>query len=263
MALMRYLWTSFCLLGLIGHKQIAHADLVDTIPTIKPAIVVVGTFSPLRNPQFQMRGTGFAVGDGSVIATNEHVIAAPLDLAQQETLAILVRRGTLLERRMVRLHATDEDHDLALLKITGSALPALKIASPDQAAVREGQAIAFTGFPLGGVLGFSPVTHRGVISAITPIVLPANHSVQLNEKSIRRLRSGAFAIYQLDATAYPGNSGGPLFNIDTGEVLGILNMVFVKGTKESALEKPSGISYAIPAIYLQGLLSRRADKLAP
>lgn len=262
---MRRLRTAICLLGLpglLGYQQIARADLADTIPAVKPAIVVVGTFSPLRNPQFQMRGTGFAVGDGSVIATNAHVIAAPLDLAQQEVLAILVRRGTLLEQRMARRYAEDGDHDLALLKIAGIALPALKVASPDQP-VREGQSVAFTGFPLGGSLGFSPVTHRGVISSITPIALPANHSVQLNEKSIRRLRSGAFAIYQLDATAYPGNSGGPLFDIDTGEVLGIVNMVFVKGTKESALEKPSGISYAIPAAYLHGLLSRHADQPAP
>ncbi|MDD3381539.1 MAG: serine protease, partial [Rugosibacter sp.] len=57
------------------------------------------------------------------------------------------------------------------------------------------------------------------------------------------------------ATAYPGNSGGPLFDPDTGEVIGILNMVFVKSTKESALEKPSGISYAIPARYLDELLT--------
>ena len=43
-----------------------------------------------------------------------------------------------------------------------------------------------------------------------------------------------------------GNSGSPLFDTRTGEVVGILNMVFVKGTRESALSNPTGISYAIP-----------------
>lgn len=232
----------------------AQADLPETITAIKPSIVVVGTFSQLRSPPFLMRGTGFALGDGSVIATNAHVIAAALDAAQQETLAVLVRQGDGLTRRNASLQVTDADHDLALLRISGPPLPALKIKSA--ADVHEGQTIAFIGFPIGGVLGFSPVTHHGIISSITPIALPAGNSAQLKGKPIRRLRSGLFSIYQLDATAYPGNSGGPLFDVDTGEVIGILNMVFVKGTKESMLEKPSGISYAIPASFLLDLISR-------
>jgi S1-C subfamily serine protease len=131
-------------------------------------------------------------------------------------------------------------------------LPALVLQSGGP--VREGQSVAFTGFPIGSVLGLSPVTHRGIISAITPIVLPSAKANQLNEKVIKRLKSGTFEIYQLDGTAYPGNSGGPLFEMEKGEVIGIINMVFVKGTKESVLSHPSGISFAIPVLYLQELL---------
>jgi S1-C subfamily serine protease len=120
--------------------------------------------------------------------------------------------------------------------------------------VREGESVAFTGFPIGGALGLSPVTHRGTISAITPIALPSPTARQLNEKVIKSLKSGSFEIYQLDGTAYPGNSGGPLFELEKGEVVGIINMVFVKGTKESVLTSPSGISYAIPVSYLQEML---------
>ena len=76
----------------------------------------------------------------------------------------------------------------------------------------------------------------------------------MNAKVISRLKTGSFEVYQLDGTAYPGNSGGPLFEPDQGEVIGVINMVFVKGTKESALSQPSGISYAIPVRYLQELL---------
>ena len=110
------------------------------------------------------------------------------------------------------------------------------------------------GFPIGGVLGFSPVTHRGIISAITPIALPSPTAQQLNEKVIKRLKAGSFEVYQLDATAYPGNSGGPLIETDRGEVIGIINMVFVKSTKESVLSQPSGISFAVPARYLEELI---------
>ena len=64
-----------------------------------------------------------------------------------------------------------------------------------------------------------------------------------------------FRVYQLDATAYPGNSGSPLYDPASGEVLGVMNMVFVKSTKENVLSDPSGISYAIPVEYLQRLLA--------
>ena len=61
-------------------------------------------------------------------------------------------------------------------------------------------------------------------------------------------------MFQLDATAYPGNSGSPVYDPDTGEVIGVVNMVFVKSTKEAALTQPSGITYAIPSRYLVELL---------
>jgi S1-C subfamily serine protease len=67
-------------------------------------------------------------------------------------------------------------------------------------------------------------------------------------------------IYQLDITAYPGNSGSPLYSAENGEVLGILNKVFVKESKETVLEKPSGISYAIPIKYLVELAKRKGIK---
>jgi len=65
---------------------------------------------------------------------------------------------------------------------------------------------------------------------------------------------GSFDIFQLDATAYPGNSGSPLFDVDTGEVIGVISMVLIKGTKESALSQPSGITYAVPSNFLLDIL---------
>lgn len=230
----------------------ASAALPETIARIKPSVVVVGTFNKLRSPQFVMRGSGFAVGDGSLIVTNAHVISGAERGETQETLMVLARNGAEVRPREVRLLVSDVEHDLAVLRLVGPALPPLTLRPSDS--VREGQAVAFTGFPIGGALGFSPVTHRGVISSITPIALPGGNARELKEKSIRRLRSGAFLVFQLDATAYPGNSGGPLYDSDSGEVLGVINMVFVKATKEAILEKPSGISYAIPARFLMELL---------
>jgi S1-C subfamily serine protease len=241
-------------LGLILVTQWVHAGLPEVIAQIKPSIVGVGTFNKLRSPAFQLRGTGFAVGNGLTIATNAHVLPPVLDGDGQETLVVLVRNGNDVRPRTALVDSIDKEHDLALLKLSGPHLPTLNLKSADS--VREGQNIAFTGFPIGSVLGFSPVTHRGIISALTEIVLPGGRAGDLNEKSIRRLRSGSFQVFQLDATAYPGNSGGPMYDAETGEVLGVINMVFVKATKEAALQNPSGISYAIPAGYLIELLGR-------
>ncbi|NWG73889.1 MAG: trypsin-like peptidase domain-containing protein [Rubrivivax sp.] len=151
--------------------------------------------------------------------------------------------------------AVDRARDLALLRIDGPPARALALAEP--ATIREGQSIAFIGFPIGGVLGYAHVTHRGIISSITTIALPAQRAGQLNEQALRRLSEGPFEIYQLDAVAYPGNSGGPVFNADNGEVVGVINMVMVKGTRESALSNPTGLTYAVPVRFVRELLERR------
>lgn len=241
------------LFGLLLPVGAASAALPELIEQVKPSIVVVGTYDKTRSPAFVMRGTGFVVGDGTLVATNSHVVPEVLQSASGETLVIQVLSARAApQQRSAKTAVNDKAHDLALLRIDGAPLPAMTLQAGGT--VREGQSVAFTGFPIGSVLGLSPVTHRGIISAITPIVLPGMTAQQLNEKVIRRLKSGAFEIYQLDGTAYPGNSGGPLFEMEKGEVIGIINMVFVKETKEAALAKPSGISFAVPVVYLQELL---------
>jgi len=230
------------------------ADLVDTVPRVKPSVVAIGTYQRGRNPAFRFLGTGFAVGNGRLIATNSHVVPATLATEKMETLAIAVPGEKESAVHMATALARDKDHDLAVLRLTNASLPALTLDAGD--AVREGQNVAFTGFPIGNALGLSPVTHRGIIAAITPIGIPQARGRELSPALIRRLAREPFLIYQLDATAYPGNSGSPVFDPDTGNVLGVINMVFVKSTKENILSDPSGISYAIPAAYLRALIEK-------
>ncbi len=234
----------------------AQAQTAQTIARVKSAVVAVGTFQRTRTPPFRFLGTGFAVGDGSLVATNAHVLPEALDAGNDpETLAVLLP-GPDPQRARVRTvmrAARDDEHDLALLRLQGAPLPALAVR--DSATVGEGDIFLFTGFPLGAALGPYPATHRAMIAAITPIAIPPARAQQLDPKLLRRLKTGAFAVFQLDATAYPGNSGSPLFDASTGEVVGVINMVFVKGTKEAALAQPSGITYAIPSRHLLDLLA--------
>lgn len=247
-------FVAFSVIGLSIHASKAET-LVTTIDRIKPSVVVIGAFNKLTAPQFQMRGTGFVISPGNLIATNAHVLPESTD--PDTRLAILQPGATFAgtNLREATVIGRDKEHDLAILRISGLPLPALNLTNSDS--VKEGQSIAFTGFPIGGALGFSPVTHRGMISSITPIVLPSNNSRQLNEKLINQMKRGTFSIFQLDATAYPGNSGSPVFDIQSGDVIGVINMVFIKGLRETALSQPSGISYAIPSNYLLEL-SRRS-----
>ena len=238
----------------------ARAGLEELVVQARPSVVAVGTFNPTGSPRFSFRGTGFVVEPGNVVVTNVHVLPDPLPAPQaMDALRIVVPAaggdGGSAQLRAASLLGLDREHDLALLRIDGPPLPALALAPPDS--VREGRAIAIMGFPIGGVFGFSAVTHRGIVSSITAIALPAPGSQSLSNQAINRLRQGSFDIYQLDATAYPGNSGGPVLDIATGEVVAVINMVLVKGSRESALQHPSGISYAIPARFVSELLKKR------
>ena len=231
----------------------AAADLPDTVVKIKPSILGVGTFQTTRVPPIKLLGTGFVVGDGRHAITNLHVIPKIIDTTDKEVLAVFAGTGRNPSVRIAERVLEDAEHDLVLLKFSDSPLPALALG--DSSKVREGQLYAFTGFPIGAILGLYPVTHRGIISSITPQVIPLDNSQQLTAGLIERLQD-PYMVFQLDATAYPGNSGSPLYDPATGVVIGIVNKVFVQETKESVLQKPSGISYAIPIRYARALLDK-------
>jgi S1-C subfamily serine protease len=70
---------------------------------------------------------------------------------------------------------------------------------------------------------------------------------------LKRMKN-PYLVYQLDATAYPGNSGSAMYDMTTGNVVGIINKVFVQSTKEAVISNPSGITYSIPVKYLYEVL---------
>jgi serine protease Do len=242
------------ILGLLVHIT-ASANLVDLIARAKPAVVIVGTLSPTDSPRFNLRATGFVVGDGNTVVTNAHVLPElPNSTAVVRQLVVQVLQPGGLEARAASIVRVDKGRDLAILKMEGPPVQALRLGKADYAP--EGTEVAFIGFPIGGALGYSPVVHRGIVSSVTAIAPVMPTAQQLNSQSIYRLRGGNYDIYQLDATAYPGNSGGPLLSVDSGEVIGVINSVAVRSTKESALSQPSGITYAIPIRFVSELMAQ-------
>jgi S1-C subfamily serine protease len=232
------------------------AELTALIPAVKRSVVGVGTFERTRSPNTVFVGTGFIVGDGLGVITNAHVVPESTDEAHMEQIGIVTADGDSMVRfRPATLVARDTEHDLAYLRLSGTPLPALELAEPDTA--QEGEALAFTGYPLGMVLGLHAATSRATLAAITPIVLPSLSSRKLDARQIMQLSRNPFNILQLDGTAYPGNSGSPLYDAATGKVVGVINAVFVKGLKENAVSNPSGITYAIPVSYVRELMQKK------
>lgn len=235
--------------ALVLATSAARADVADTVQSVKPGVVGVGVFNPTGSPRASLQGTGFAVLDGLHVVSCAHIFAKPLE--KKETHAVFIGRDRQLTVRAARLIATDKARDLALLKIEGDPLPALKLG--DSGRAREGWQLYFTGYPIGSVLGLNPSTHRAGLAAVIPIFTPLPSAAQLNARTLKQAKD-AYEVFELDAIAYPGNSGSPVWHPDTGEVLGVVNSVYVKGSKEAALSAPSGISYAIPAKYVHRLL---------
>ena len=239
------------LLMLLG-TMVSAAGLPDTIDRLRPSVVAVGIYQPSGSPRQQFRGTGFVVDNGHLVVTNYHVLPEKLDQNKREQLAVFSGRGRKARFHKAKILASDAAHDLALLYIS-EPLPAVTLSGKSK--VREGTEIAFTGFPLGMALGLYPVTHRGIVSAISPMAPPQLGSKVLSAKMIRAMRN-PYDVLQLDATAYPGNSGSPFYDQRSGKVIGVINSVLVKGNKEAAIEKPSGISYAIPVSFVRKLLKK-------
>lgn len=243
--------------AMLACGRASGGPLADLVTSIKRSVFAVGTFNALDAPRFGFRGTGFAVADGSLIVTCWHVLPDLSALGRPGITSLAVQVTQVdgsTEVREANLLVSERQHDLAVLKLKGPPLPALTLSRAG--AAREGMDVALVGFPIGGALGFKHVTHRGIVASIVASALPSSNSRQLNEGAASRLRQGSFELLQLDATAYPGNSGGPLVDVETGHVLGVINMVLIKGNRESALSQPTGITYAVPVRYLTELLSK-------
>ncbi len=223
----------------------------DTIDKVKKSIVAVGSYHPTGSPKARFSGTGFVIGDGSYVVTNYHVVPTEMDKEHREKLVIFHGRGYKPAVYEVSVIKKDRIHDLALLKIKAKHLTPLKLGNDK--ALREGEDLAITGFPIGSVLGLYPATHNVSLAAITPIAIPQVNTAQLTARMLKQLRR-PYEVFQLDGTAYPGNSGSPVYHKDTGNVVGVINKVFVQGSKEAAISAPSGISYAIPIRYVKELL---------
>lgn len=164
-------------------------------------------FQP-REYQATSLGSGFIISNDGYILTNTHVVGN----ADQITVKLTNKREF-----KARVIGTDERTDVALIKIEAKGLPTVKTGNVEK--MRVGEWVVAIGSPLG----LENTVTAGIVSA-KGRSLPSENYVPF---------------IQTDAAVNPGNSGGPLFNLD-GEVIGINSQIISKTGGFM------GISLAIP-----------------
>ncbi len=163
---------------------------------------------PKPSPKARSMGSGFIISDDGYVLTNYHVIA------KSKKVNVQLRDRREFEAEIV---GTDQQSDLALLKVDASGLPTAKIGSS------EGLQVGEWVVAIGAPFGFENTITKGIVSA-KGRSLPNENYVPF---------------IQTDAAVNPGNSGGPLFNMD-GEVVGVNSQIVSRSGGFN------GLSFAVP-----------------
>lgn len=248
---------------------------------IKPAVVAIGF--PVKQPDgsatLNICGSGFNISPNGRIVTCHHVIENFLNVSGQNALDHMRQhdgqyvslkiqkpiiyffflgedgRWAAIQKETYNLQG-DPENDIAIIEFPpGDFRPGAQKEYPfvdfsDEVQL-EGEEIGVVGFPLGDTLhratGSATYSfHYGYVGAVLPFYSET-------EKPSN---------YQLDVFTNPGNSGGPVFRVSDGKVIGMLASGFITKSKVLALQQdgsvasteiiqPHGMSYAVPAWHIQ------------
>jgi serine protease Do len=206
-----------------AQSALPDADSQEDIPDIFRRFFGPSPRGPQPGAERRSAGSGFIISADGYVLTNNHVVGD----ADQVTVRLSDRRE--LDAKVV---GTDEQTDIALLKINATNLPVVKIG--DSTRLKPGQWVVAVGSPFGMD---HTVTH-GIVSAV-------GRGYDRSQQYV--------PFIQTDVPINPGNSGGPLFNLD-GEVVGINSQIF------SNTGGYMGVSFAIPMSVAMNTVGQIKDK---
>ncbi len=231
-----------------------HEDrFVSVIAKVRPSIAAIGSYHSKDKPTAQYVGTGFVVHNGHTVVTNAHVVDALMKRRRLKQMRVFLPHDQPVAGRAARVMAHDRFHDLSVLRFDGPGAEPLELDVERRP--HQGQSVGIMGYPIGMKLGLVPAVHRGVIAAVVPAVLPLPQGAKLTRPLAEAIRR-PYNLYQLDLVVFPGNSGSPLFDANTGRVFGIINKTLATKTREHLLDQPSGIAYAVPSRWVEQLVTR-------
>lgn len=227
-------------------------------PNGQPMLSMDGEGPPAER---QFTGTGFAVADGTLLATNRHVAvpwgadAGPSPVAGNELEPFMIKFLAFAPGRQggenVELVKASDKADLALLRLTSTQTPLAPLKISTQVLAQGGQVIVM-GYPTGlrsmvvrsgkdflAELQASKTTNFWEIASL----LAERDLVQpLSSSGIVAQISTNFLVY--DAATSQGGSGGPVLN-SNGEIVAI-NAAILPGY--------DGSNLGIPAEHLSQLM---------
>ncbi len=175
----------------------------------------------------QSLGSGVIFSPDGYVLTNNHVINGADDIQ------ILLFDGRVSQARVI---GTDQDTDLAVLKIDAADLPTIAIAERDTVTVGD------VALAIGNPFGIGKTVTMGIVSGTG-----------------RQLRLSEYEDFiQTDAAINSGNSGGALVNA-LGELVGINTAVYWNSGangRNGMPEAPQGIGFAIPVATAKAVLEQ-------
>lgn len=212
-----------------GRESLARDQDICATPRVELATAAappppVAQARPNPNARNTSSGTGFVVAPDRVL-TNHHVIDG--------CARVLARTADGRWLASARSELEDRQLDLALLSIPGNPGPTLAFRTAP--AVRRGESVVAYGFPLAGLLSSDPKLTRGEINALAGLRNDPNN-------------------FQISAEVQPGNSGGPLLDMQ-GHVVGVI----VSKLDSRRVQNVDNVNFAIKGEAAQAFL-RRANQ---
>ena len=188
---------------------INEKDVVSAVEKVSPAVVSVATLRVIQETMFDAvpvrgMGSGIIFDSNGGILTNHHIVE------DAEKVEVLTPDGKKFQGEVL---GSDAMSDIAVVRVDGEALPAVKLGDSDKLVV--GQIGIAIGNPYGFILP-GPTATVGVISALKRHIHVEGHMYE--------------DLIQTDASINPGNSGGPLVD-SSGMVVGVntANIPFAQG----------------------------------
>ena len=170
---------------------------------------------PKRGPE-RGAGSGVLISDNGYILTNNHVVSG----AKKNGIKVQLSDTREFKAKLI---GTDKFTDLAVIKIDANNLTAAALGNSDE--VEVGHIV----FAIGAPLGLKSTMTEGIVSAL------GRQIGIINDES----GYGIENFIQTDAAVNPGNSGGPLVDIQ-GQVIGINSAIATTNARYQ------GYSFAIP-----------------
>ena len=225
----------FLVAVLFSLRANAFESLAPVVEKVMPSVVSIDIESADPNDSEQIKdsltflldrgfiGSGFVADESGYILTNRHVVE------KAKKITVKTSDGNTYEAELV---GQDDVMDVALLKINAfERLSAAVFADSDL--IKTGDFILAVGNPFG----LENTVTTGIVSA-----------------KGRDMKETPFDDYiQTDAPMNPGNSGGPMFNLE-GEVVGLNTLIYSK--QGNSL----GVGFAISSNQLKPIYKSLKEK---